>query len=229
MFQKVVRSLPDDVVRTGDVSSISSWILNNHRGCVLEWLARQDLENAVSNGRYKNVQTKAALRALREKFEPAILNNRRLVCSTLAGTLGIEAMRKQEYSHVLVDEAGQASEPDCVGAASRARSITLVGDTAQLPPPYTHPLMQISIMERLMSNAALPVVVLNIQYSLHASSCSGHQQLNLSEVFSSLFFKQSWFFFCAWYCLQFHIFFSIVCVCARNLLDAFVFIFYVGH
>ena len=168
MFQKVLKSLPDQVLRSGDQSSISPWILNDFAHCVLETLSRQA---SVDEG-YLHAETPAALKNRKTRFEPEILNKRRVVFSTLASSLSPQSMRGQVYAHVVVDESGQASEADFVGAASRACSITLVGDTQQLPPPYTHPLMQRSIMERLMLNAAFPVVVLNIQYSVIAMSCS---------------------------------------------------------
>lgn len=77
------------------------------------------------------------------------------------------------FDIVVLDEAGQATEPAlmCALAAARARQVILVGDTKQLPPTVTtqdielRKTIGISPMERLLQNG-LDEFVLTVQYRM---------------------------------------------------------------
>ena len=167
MFVKVEKTLPEKVLRSGDPSNFTAGIFQQYSHCVLDTLAKKK-----TCKRYLHANTKGAKKARREEFEPEVLSDRRIVFCTLSSLLGLQSMRRQQYAHTVIDEAAQSSEADFVGAASQSWSITLVGDPCQLAPAYVHPLMRISIMDRLLKNSAFTVTVLDIQYSWFTESCA---------------------------------------------------------
>ena len=80
-----------------------------------------------------------------------------LIFGTLASLIGKECMKNTLWDTILVDEAGQGSEPNSIGPCSVARRVILVGDHNQLPPGCQHSLMNRSLLERLATETAMPV------------------------------------------------------------------------
>ena len=89
-----------------------------------------------------------------------------VVCGTLAGICAGLVLDHKTYATCLVDEAGQAAEPDVLRLPWRARRIILCCDHQQLPPNSQHPSMRMSLMERLISKPGMPSNVLACQYRM---------------------------------------------------------------
>eukprot|EP00760_Papus_ankaliazontas_P024047 PhM_4_TR2115/c0_g1_i2/m.57640/K10706/SETX, ALS4; senataxin len=93
-------------------------------------------------------------------------------CSVVFSTIGALRDIPFKFDVVIIDEAAQAVEPQCVYAMSLAKKCILVGDPMQLPATIlsiealTHN-YQRSLMARLLSQGH-PYVMLNIQYRMHA-------------------------------------------------------------
>ncbi len=72
------------------------------------------------------------------------------------------------FDLVLIDEAGQSTEPSCLIPISKAKKIILVGDHKQLPPTILSPEAQdlsVSLFERMMTNSRY--TLLDTQYRMH--------------------------------------------------------------
>ncbi|XP_059152220.1 RNA helicase Mov10l1-like [Physella acuta] len=92
-----------------------------------------------------------------------IARHRVIICTcTMAGTLYALGIRGGHFTHVFVDECGQATEPECLipmGLVSGAEGqIILAGDPKQLGPIIMSPLaklygLELSLLERLMDRA----------------------------------------------------------------------------
>lgn len=83
-----------------------------------------------------------------------LLDSATVVCATLTGLDG-ELLRNREYDLVVIDEAGQATEPPCWIPLLRARRLVLAGDHCQLPPTVVsaearRERFDVSLMERLV-------------------------------------------------------------------------------
>lgn len=80
-------------------------------------------------------------------------------------------LRQREFGLVLVDEAGQLTEPLTLGLLVRARRFVLIGDDRQLPPVVRTPELRTSLFERLKRQCEneMPdaVTLLNTQYRMH--------------------------------------------------------------
>jgi len=101
-------------------------------------------------------------------------------------SLGISA---EHFTHVFVDEAGQASEPETlvsITAAPKA-SIVLVGDSKQLGPIIRSPAalrngLSKSLLARAFENQRVPFIQLTDSYRAHRS---------ILELYSSVFYASS--------------------------------------
>jgi ATP-dependent RNA/DNA helicase IGHMBP2 len=92
-------------------------------------------------------------RQLESRLVTHMLDSATVVCATLTG-LNAELLGDREFDLVVIDEAGQATEPPCWIPLLRARRLVLAGDHCQLPPTVVSQEarkqgFQISLMERL--------------------------------------------------------------------------------
>eukprot|EP00440_Ansanella_granifera_P027079 gb/GFBE01029411.1/.p1 GENE.gb/GFBE01029411.1/~~gb/GFBE01029411.1/.p1 ORF type:complete len:828 (+),score=188.72 gb/GFBE01029411.1/:1-2484(+) len=102
-----------------------------------------------------------------------ILENADVVCSTCAGA-DHPVLQGKEFSCVLLDEAGQATELAVLVPLMKMRPdgvVTLVGDHKQLPPTVSNVEVDVeglgtSLFERLHSHG-VPPFLLDVQYRMH--------------------------------------------------------------
>ncbi|KAK2954668.1 putative Regulator of nonsense transcripts 1 like protein [Blattamonas nauphoetae] len=110
---------------------------------------------------------------LRERLEQSILDFADVVCCTCS-TCGDGRLEPYAFPFVLVDEATQAVEPDCLLTLIKgARQVVLVGDQSQLGPitrckTTTKNGFGLSLFERLILLGIQPTR-LEIQYRMHPS------------------------------------------------------------
>jgi len=82
----------------------------------------------------------------------------------------------QHFDYVIVDEAGQISQPAVLGAIMAADSFVLVGDHMQLPPLVCSEVAEeagygVSMLMRLAEGFPDAVAKLTIQYRMHGDIC----------------------------------------------------------
>ena len=127
-----------------------------------------------TNTKAKQAQRKSEVP---ERFEPADA-----LCGTLEGGVDyLIDLLKECLEFILVDEAGQATEPYTimpVAAMTReGRShVVLIGDHQQLPPTVKSALAMTlgygtSLLERLAKSPGIAPVLLTLQYRMHPSIC----------------------------------------------------------
>ena len=75
-------------------------------------------------------------------------------------------LQNLNYDFALVDESGQATEPNVLAIASSCQRLCLVGDQQQLPPQSCVQLMRRSLLERLSKQHGFELVVLEEQYRM---------------------------------------------------------------
>jgi len=75
-------------------------------------------------------------------------------------------LQNLNYDFALVDESGQATEPNVLAIASSCQRLCLVGDQQQLPPQSCVELMRRSLLERLSKQHGFELVVLEEQYRM---------------------------------------------------------------
>ncbi len=125
-------------------------------------------------------------RMLRRNAERAILQNADVICCTCVGT-GDPRLNNFRFRQVLIDEATQATEPECIIPIVRgAKQVILVGDHCQLGPVImckkaARAGLSRSLFERLILLKTRPVR-LQVQYRMHPA---------LSEFPSNIFYEGS--------------------------------------
>jgi len=82
----------------------------------------------------------------------------------------------QKFDLVIVDEAGQISQPAIIGALLAAESFVLVGDHEQLPPLVQSDVAEkagysVSMLKRLADEHPNAVAQLTLQYRMHEDIC----------------------------------------------------------
>ncbi|MDB5386712.1 MAG: ATPase, partial [Planctomycetaceae bacterium] len=147
-------------------------------------------------------------RRIESRLVEHLLDSATVVCATLTG-LNEELLRDRQFGLVVIDEAGQATEPPCWIPLLRCQRLVLAGDHCQLPPTIlSHEArregFQISLMERLLEVCGGSVSRrLTTQYRMHeqimqfssaefydssliaADSVSGHLLADLPGVIAS--------------------------------------------
>jgi regulator of nonsense transcripts 1 len=125
-------------------------------------------------------------RMLQKNAERAILQNADVICCTCVGS-GDPRLKNFRFRQVLIDEATQATEPECLIPIIRgAKQVIMVGDHCQLGPVImckkaARAGLQRSLFERLILLGTRPVR-LQVQYRMHPS---------LSEFPSNIFYEGS--------------------------------------
>ena len=108
---------------------------------------------------------------LRKKAEHAILVNADVICTTLSGA-GDGRLSTFRFHQVLLDEATQASEPEClIAIAKGSKQVVMIGDHLQLGPVVMCKKAAVaglsrSLFERLILLGHQPVR-LQVQYRMH--------------------------------------------------------------
>jgi len=72
-----------------------------------------------------------------------VISNARIVCSTVLTVPRSPLLAKESFDVVIVDEAGQTSQPAILGALMAANTFVLVGDHKQLPPLVSSEIAQV--------------------------------------------------------------------------------------
>lgn len=121
-------------------------------------------------------QLKDLRRELKDRERRAIddLLIRSVVFSTLSG-LGGSLIKKRPqkcefYDLVIIDEAGQATQPEClIGALLCGRRLVLSGDHFQLPPTVLAPTkdLEVSLLEKIYDHKTIDRTMLYEQYRMH--------------------------------------------------------------
>lgn len=125
-------------------------------------------------------------RTLKRNAERAILQNADVICCTCVGS-GDPRLNNFRFRQVLIDEATQATEPECLIPIIRgAKQVILVGDHCQLGPVImckkaARAGLSRSFFERLILRGIHPVR-LQVQYRMHPA---------LSEFPSNVFYEGS--------------------------------------
>jgi len=125
-------------------------------------------------------------RTLKRNAERAILQNADVICTTCSGS-GDPRLNNFRFRQVLIDEATQATEPECViPIMSGAKQVVMVGDHCQLGPTVmckksAKAGLSRSLFERLILLGNRPVR-LQVQYRMHPA---------LSEFPSNVFYEGS--------------------------------------
>lgn len=93
-------------------------------------------------------------RQIESRLVEHLLDSATVLCATLTGLDG-ELLRNREFDLVVIDEAGQATEPPCWIPLLRCRKLVLAGDHCQLPPTVLssdarREGFHVSLMERLV-------------------------------------------------------------------------------
>lgn len=122
-----------------------------------KWIVAQD--------RIKKIQTSI------DKIKSEIINqsikSASVICTTNTNANN-QFLDKIDFDLVLIDEAGQSTEPSCLIPISKSKKVILVGDHKQLPPTILSPeakdLSQ-SMFERMMNNSRF--TLLDTQYRMN--------------------------------------------------------------
>ena len=110
-------------------------------------------------------------RSLRRAIEKELLQSADVICCTCAGA-GDPRLKRFRFRQVLVDEATQAAEPEClIPIVNGAKQVVLVGDHCQLGPVVmckkaANAGLAQSMFERLVMLGVRPIR-LQVQYRMH--------------------------------------------------------------
>jgi DNA replication ATP-dependent helicase Dna2 len=168
LAQTGVRRLLPALVRVGRPSS-------SHPGVVP--VLASEIATSLEKGQRSNFQDDA------DSPESPLPESLRLVMDS-ARIVGVTALTiprsalllGQEFDVVIVDEAGQISQPAIIGALMTTKSFVLVGDHKQLPPLVTSEAAEqggygISMLMRLADRHPSAVAQLTLQYRMHEDIC----------------------------------------------------------
>ncbi|CAI2166403.1 14626_t:CDS:2 [Funneliformis geosporum] len=111
-----------------------------------------------------------SFKRINSKKGQELLKSAKIICATCVGS-GTSLLEKIEFEFVIVDEASQVSEPNClIPLSKKCERFLLVGDHKQLP-PFCHPKAKeagysVSLFER-MHTSSYPFNLLDTQYRMH--------------------------------------------------------------
>ncbi|TPX55251.1 hypothetical protein PhCBS80983_g05470 [Powellomyces hirtus] len=131
-------------------------------------------------------QDEKRYRSLKRNAEREIIQNADVVCCTCVGA-GDPRLQKYDFRTVLIDEATQAAEPEClIPLVMGAKQVVFVGDHKQLGPVILNKKaakagLSQSLFERLVLLNVRPIR-LQVQYRMHPC---------LSEFPSNMFYEGS--------------------------------------
>lgn len=95
----------------------------------------------------------------------------RIVAATAHRSCTMPYLRRRKFEMVIVDEAGQLTEPLTLGLILRGRRFVLIGDDRQLPPVVRTRGLALSMFERLKQEAEASnsgaLTLLDTQYRMH--------------------------------------------------------------
>ena len=105
-----------------------------------------------------------------------VVSNARIVGCTALTVPRTPLLAKQHFDVVIVDEAGQISQPAILGALMAADSFVLVGDHMQLPPLVADDAAEqagygVSMLKRLAERHSNAIAKLTLQYRMHENIC----------------------------------------------------------
>ncbi len=115
----------------------------------------------------------ADARRIERQTVEQILDNAGVLCATTTG-LDDELLGDRTFDLVVIDEAGQSTEPPCWIPLGRAGRLVLAGDHCQLPPTVIAPAaiaggFAVSMLERLAKRSGESLArQLSVQYRMHA-------------------------------------------------------------
>jgi DNA replication ATP-dependent helicase Dna2 len=94
------------------------------------------------------------------------MQSARIVAATAHRASTLPYLRLRPFEMVIVDEAGQLTEPLTLGLVLRGRRFVLIGDDRQLPPVVRSQGLALSMFERLKRHTS-QLTLLDIQYRMH--------------------------------------------------------------
>ncbi|MCB9362779.1 IGHMBP2 family helicase [Candidatus Woesearchaeota archaeon] len=107
------------------------------------------------------------LDGVRRKVMKGCIDSASVICTTNT-TAGSHHLDGITFDAVLIDEAGQSTEPSCLIPISKAKKVILVGDHKQLPPTILSRNAQelsVSLFERMFGHCRY--TLLDTQYRMH--------------------------------------------------------------
>lgn len=111
-------------------------------------------------------------RRIESRLVEYLLDTATVICATLTGLDG-DLLRDRQFDLVVIDEAGQATEPPCWIPLLRSQRLVLAGDHCQLPPTILsndakREGFHVSLMERLIQLSGNAISRrLTTQYRMH--------------------------------------------------------------
>lgn len=105
-----------------------------------------------------------------------VVSSARIVCASALSVPRSPLLTHENFDVVIVDEAGQISQPAILGALAAADSFVLVGDHKQLPPLVNSELAEsggynISMLQRLAEKYPSSIATLTYQYRMNEAIC----------------------------------------------------------
>ncbi|KAJ3192643.1 hypothetical protein HK101_006195 [Irineochytrium annulatum] len=161
--------------------SLHEQVANNDTNPELQKLIRLKTEQGELS-----FQDEKKYKSLKKQAEKEILGNADVICTTCVGA-GDPRLSKLTFRTVLIDEATQAGEPEClIPLVMGAKQAVLVGDHQQLGPVIMNKKaakagLSQSLFERLVILGIRPIR-LQVQYRMHPC---------LSEFPSNMFYEGS--------------------------------------
>lgn len=135
-----------------------------------KWTRGRPEPGARQADRAEARQLLAGARALDEQVVASIIRDAQVVAATATGLDGA-FLAGRRFDLLVLDEAGQATEPVAWSALIHADRAVLAGDPCQLPPTVVSDRarkagLEVSLLERLLVPGVVPSVLLNTQYRM---------------------------------------------------------------
>ena len=111
--------------------------------------------------------TRSNMDKIRDRIIRRIIDNATVICTTNTNATN-EHLNHVDFDLVLIDEAGQSTEPSCLIPISKAKKVILVGDHKQLPPTILSEdakELSVSLFERMFGHTRY--TLLDTQYRMH--------------------------------------------------------------
>ncbi|CAJ1969202.1 unnamed protein product [Cylindrotheca closterium] len=138
------------------------------------------LEVDRSNGRGSNSLTQTenyqnfkdpSVESLRK-----VVSSARIVCASALSVPRSPLLTHENFDVVIIDEAGQISQPAILGVLVAADSFVLVGDHKQLPPLVNSQIAEtggygVSMLQRLAEKHPKAIATLTYQYRMNSAIC----------------------------------------------------------
>eukprot|EP00474_Spongospora_subterranea_P009554 CRZ10012.1 hypothetical protein [Spongospora subterranea] len=171
MLQSVMTHSLDEIVSRSEAFRLAQDVRSEIRSINERWSTCSRIERNKNRDEIRLLRKD--LKAMEGRVSEEVVGKAQVVLSTCVGA-NVPALRGRQFDLVIIDEAGQALEPQCWIPILMGKRLVMVGDHKQLAPTVkssfaaTFPTMFERVYELLQTCCPQSIVMLDQQYRMNS-------------------------------------------------------------